>query len=123
MQVRKFFKLSQIDFGSKLNLTNSTISYIESNKRNVTDRIIFDICREFNVNKNWLRTGEGEMLSPEIDENDFYFKLGYYSNNLTEFQKNIIIGFLEMPEQTQNDLMDLMKKLVNKQSNNKNPNV
>jgi len=111
--IRKYYDLKQEQFGNKINLSKSSISLIESNKRNATDRIIADVCREFKVNPDWMRTGEGEMLDDEIDENDFYFKLGYYSSNLTEFQKNIIMGFLEMPEQTQNDLMDFMKKLVN----------
>ena len=35
---------------------------MESGSRNLTERIINDICREFNVSENWLRTGDGEMF-------------------------------------------------------------
>jgi len=29
-----------------------------------SDRTIADICREFNINEAWLRTGEGAMCQP-----------------------------------------------------------
>lgn len=41
----------------------------------ITDRILYDICREFNVNEFWLRTGEGEMfIQPETFSLDEYAK-------------------------------------------------
>lgn len=56
--------LGQIEFGKKLNLnSNSIVSQLETGTRNVTDRTILDICREFNVNEHWLRTGEGDILT------------------------------------------------------------
>ena len=45
-------------------------SKIEKGERNLTDRMITDICREYHINETWLRTGEGEMLIPS----DEYFK-------------------------------------------------
>ena len=38
---------------------------IENGDRIPSDRSITDICREFNINETWLRTGEGEMLNPK----------------------------------------------------------
>ena len=29
--------------------------------RDLSDRAIRDICREFNINEEWLRTGDGDM--------------------------------------------------------------
>lgn len=43
-----------------LSLSQNFIAQVESGKKNVSDRTISDICREFNVNEDWLRTGEGE---------------------------------------------------------------
>lgn len=63
-QVRKYSGLNQTEFAEKLSLTKNYISLIENGNRTPSDRTISDICREFNVNEDWLRTGEGEMLKP-----------------------------------------------------------
>lgn len=60
--VRAHVKLSQADFGAKINVSQNYIWMIEKGERIPSDRTIADICREFNVNENWLRTGEGEMM-------------------------------------------------------------
>lgn len=77
-EVRKALKLSQEEFGKALGVTKSSISNMESGRFNATDTIIKLICREFNVNENWLRTGEGEMFV-EISEDeqlaDFFGKI------------------------------------------------
>lgn len=54
--------LSQKAFGEIINLSPDMISLLEKGKRNFTERVINDICREFDVNKEWLETGKGEMF-------------------------------------------------------------
>ena len=54
--------ISQEEFGSKIGLSKFAISGYEKNKRPVTDRVVTDICRVFNVNEDWLRTGQGDMF-------------------------------------------------------------
>lgn len=61
-ELRKSLKLTMEDFGKKLGVTRSAISNIESGKRNLTEQMILSICREFCVNEEWLRTGNGEMF-------------------------------------------------------------
>ncbi|WP_338631111.1 helix-turn-helix transcriptional regulator [Clostridium baratii] len=70
-ELRKFLNLSQREFGAKLNLSPDMISLLERGKRKFTERVISDICREFNVNRNWLETGDGDMfidILGKIDE-------------------------------------------------------
>lgn len=69
-QLRKEIKFNQDDFADALGLTKNFISLIETGKREPSDRTIRDICREFNVNEEWLRTGEGEMFIPTTREDD-----------------------------------------------------
>lgn len=59
--IRKQAGLSQDDFGKALNISRNYVWMIEKGDRVPSDRTIVDICREFNVNETWLRTGEGEM--------------------------------------------------------------
>lgn len=57
-------KMTQDDFASKIDISRSNIGNIEIGRIAVTERTIASICREFNVNEEWLRTGEGEMFVP-----------------------------------------------------------
>lgn len=61
-KVRNYYKMTQTQFGSKLGLKGNTITSYETGVRVPTDSVIVSICREFNVNREWLETGEGEML-------------------------------------------------------------
>lgn len=87
-KLRKALNLNQVDFGSKLSLTGSAISRYESGVNAMSDSIILLICREFNVNEEWLRHGTGEMFVQK--NNDLVSKLseeyhlGLYGQQLLE---------------------------------------
>ena len=69
-QIRKHENMNQDEFANALGLTKNFISLVETGKREPSERTIRDICREFNVNEDWLRTGEGEMFMPRSKEHD-----------------------------------------------------
>lgn len=60
-QVRAEAKLTQADFAERIGLSRNYIAQVEMGIRDLSDRAIRDICREFNINEEWLRTGAGEM--------------------------------------------------------------
>lgn len=62
-EVRKSQNLTLEIFGSRLGVGKTAISNIERGQRKVTEQMRRSICREFNVNYDWLESGEGEMLS------------------------------------------------------------
>lgn len=68
--VRKQLKLSQQEFANRLNIKRGTIANYECGRNIPIDAVINLICREFNVNETWLRTGEGEMFLPMERETD-----------------------------------------------------
>lgn len=53
--------LTKTAFGQRIGLSQPSISRLTSGVVPPTNRTIADICREFNVREEWLRTGEGEM--------------------------------------------------------------
>ena len=53
--------LTKTAFGQRIGLTQSFVSRLALGVSAPSDRTISDICREFNVREEWLRTGEGEM--------------------------------------------------------------
>ena len=63
-------------FARQLNVTPAYISKLCKDKENIpSDRTIADICREFNVNENWLRTGRGDpyiQLSRDDELSQFF---------------------------------------------------
>lgn len=62
LQIIKNAQITKTEFARRLNVSQAFVSQICSGSSNPSDRTIADICREFGVNEQWLRTGEGEML-------------------------------------------------------------
>lgn len=60
--VRKSASLSQTDFAEHLGTTRGVITNLEFGKTTPNDPFIKLICREFNVDEHWLRTGDGDMF-------------------------------------------------------------
>lgn len=61
-KVRKALDLTQRDFGVRIGTTQNAIANYETGHRNPSSAVIDNICKTFNVNETWLRTGEGEMF-------------------------------------------------------------
>lgn len=55
-------KLTKTAFAKRINVSQGLISQICSGATNPSDRTIADICREFRIREEWLRTGEGDMM-------------------------------------------------------------
>lgn len=55
-------KMTLERFGARLGVGKSSISDIENGRRDLTDQMFLSICREFDVNPEWLRDGVGEMF-------------------------------------------------------------
>lgn len=61
-EIRTALSLTLEKFGENLGVGKTAISKIEKNERSLTDQMAKSICREYNVNENWLRTGEGDIF-------------------------------------------------------------
>ena len=60
--LRKTLGLTQQQFADKIGIKQNTIAQYETGRNEPITPIINCICREFNVNENWLRNGEGEIF-------------------------------------------------------------
>lgn len=67
-QIRKYFDYTQQEFADRLKIKGNAISQYESGRNKPIDAVVSLICREFNVNEEWLRTGDGEMFGQEGDD-------------------------------------------------------
>ena len=64
-QIRRELGLTQAEFAERIGLKQNSIALIESGKRNISDQAVLSICREYGVNEEWLRTGDGDRFIPE----------------------------------------------------------
>lgn len=69
-EIRAKSGLSMKKFGEIIGVSDSTIALIEKGTRGITDRVVRDVCREFNINEKWLRTGNGEMTTPPTRQDE-----------------------------------------------------
>ena len=69
-EVRKSLSLSRAAFGSRLGVSGDVINNLERGRVEVKEHMFLLICKEFNVNEAWLRTGEGEMFLPSDRDSD-----------------------------------------------------
>ena len=79
--LRETLGLNQTKFGDRIGVKQATIAGYENGSRTPIDAVVASICREFNVNENWLRTGEGEM-----------FRQVSRSDELASFMGDILSG-------------------------------
>lgn len=112
IKIREEKNLSQEKFAEKLGLSRNFINQVENGKKNISDRTISDICRLFNVNEEWLRTGNGEQyLQPED-------KLSTYIADIItgddDFIKDLISAYMELDELSEEALRKLADSMLNK---------
>lgn len=62
--IRNLNNLTQQEFADRLKINRSNIANYENGNRVPVDAMVTLLCREFNINEHWLRTGEGEMTRP-----------------------------------------------------------
>lgn len=61
-KLRKALDLTQREFAKRIGMKQNSIALIESGKRNISNQAILSICREYNVNEDWLREGKEPMF-------------------------------------------------------------
>lgn len=109
--LRKSLGLNQKEMGYRLKLSQTHISSLENGTRELTDRIISDICRVFNVNKNWLHTGEGDMFVQSAT-----FSLDEYAqkNQLTELELDIIKSYMDLNKEVRQSILNTAQQIFGK---------
>ncbi|WP_302652337.1 helix-turn-helix domain-containing protein [uncultured Clostridium sp.] len=111
--LRKELNLKQSDFANKIGIKQAAISAIEKGIRNVTDRIINDICREFNVNEEWLRNGTGEMFAPTFNDKLDQLATEY---NFSKLEYTFFSSYLKLDEKKREAVTEFLESIVKQSS-------
>ncbi len=108
-KVRRELCLTQTQFANRIGSMQNTITRYERNNRNPSPSVIYSICKEFNVNRKWLETGEGEMfnLTPN---NELEALIKKYDLSTTTYV--LIKNFLELEKEQRDIIINFAKKVI-----------
>lgn len=109
-QIRKELGLTLEKFGERLGVTKVAISNIENGNRNLTEQMIKSVCREFDVNEEWIRTGEGEMFEQLTEQQ----KLMKYTALLLKDSESAVASAIQTLIVTYEQLDDTSKNVLEK---------
>ncbi|GHV53253.1 hypothetical protein AGMMS49579_11700 [Spirochaetia bacterium] len=76
--LRKTLGINQRDFCRGIYISQGYYAQMESETREMNSRIIELISAKYNVNKEWLKTGKGEMFGGEPPDTDLNQLIGIY---------------------------------------------
>lgn len=109
--VRTIKEMTMEQFGERIGIQKSAISKIEKDKVNLSEQTIKSICREFNVNEDWLRTGAGGPDNMFIPEDMRYLNtVGKLGNEQNEFKKFCINMLMDLPDKYWDYIYEEFKK-------------
>lgn len=110
-EIRKTLDLTLEKFGEKLGVKKGAISAIENNNRNLTEQMTKAICREYNVNYDYLMYGEGEMFD-DLPQTIVDELCAQY--DLNDFDKALVEMYVSLPAGSRERIKEYMKQLVKK---------
>lgn len=104
-KLRKVLDLTQQEFGERLGIKRNTIATYESGRNEPIDAVVSLICKEFNVNEEWLRDGTGEMfkaapstaldaLAEEFNYSHRDYVIVEKFSNLSRKDRDVILNFI-----------------------------
>lgn len=108
-EVRKCLNLSQESFGKRLGVSRSVINNLERNITGLKEPLFELFCKTFNVNPDWLLTGNGDMF---IQNNDSVIDNIKREYSLSDTAAQAITNFLNLSDAEQNALIETLKKIV-----------
>lgn len=88
--IRQADDLTQAQFAEKIGLSRNFVAMIEIGQREPSDRTIADICRIFDIRKEWILTGEGEMKEPRTREEEIADLVGQALNGSNDFKLAVV---------------------------------
>ena len=108
-KLRKALGLTQQEFADKIGIVRGNIATYETGKSKPGDAVVSLICREFNVNEEWLRTGNGEMFktAPSCALDALA-----YTYRLTHGEYILIEKFVNMKPESRQIIMDYIVEVA-----------
>ena len=107
-KIRKELDLTQQKFADKLGVQRNTIAMYEMGRTLPSDAIMRSICREFNVNEDWLRTGQGEMFIKQTRDEQIASFIGSIQSSEDDSFKKRFISMLSALDESDWEVLEKM---------------
>lgn len=108
-EIRKSISINMEKFGRIIGVSTQSVSKLESGINNPSKQTILAICREFGINEEWLRSGQGDMkavLSREEAIADIMNKI------LVEEPKSFRMTLINHLSHMSSEQLELLEKMV-----------
>lgn len=111
-ELRKKLGLTQREFAEKVGIKQNTVAQYEMGRNNPIDAVVALICRRWNVNEDWLRSGIGSMFVEQTRDEQIAAFIGRIQSVEDDtFKKKFISMLSEMNESEWELLENMVKKL------------
>lgn len=111
--LRKALGLSQTDFGTKIGVTRGVINNLDRGVTVLQEPLSSLICSVFNVRRDWLENGSGEMFEQPDAEAPFYNALGAIANDEPDsIRKRFVIALGELDDEGLDILESFIRTLI-----------
>lgn len=112
-KLRKALDLTQQAFADKLGVKRNTVGQWECGVNPLTDQTVLSICREFNVNEEWLRDGQGDMFK-SLDRQDQIAQLtaDLFKGEKDSFKERLILALAGLSESEWELLEQIAEKIA-----------
>lgn len=119
MKVRESLALSQKEFANELQISQPAISLYEKNLRVPPKSLLKLISSRFNVNIEYLTTGEKQMFNIQFNKEELFDEF-CNTYNLDQYSQIILHEYISLPDSHRQVISSYLKKIANSLINQNN---
>ena len=111
-KLRKTLDLTQQEFANKIGIARGNIGAYEVGKNAPSDAVISLICKQFNLDENWLRTCEGEMFIKQTRDEQIASFIGTIQSNEDDSFKKRFVSMLSALDESDWEVLEKMVLMI-----------
>lgn len=113
-EMRAALGVTQREVAETIGVQRNTVAMWESGVTVPSSRAVRDICREFCVNEDWLRNGEGEMTTPKTKSEQITEFVADVTANDSSFKSRLVNALANLDQEQWDVLESMLDKLTTK---------
>lgn len=111
--VRTALGLSQQEFAEKIGIKRGAVANYEVGRNEPIDAVVSLICKTYNVNEHWLRTGEGEMFVQIARDKEIMRFVGDVMQGEDDnFRRRFLLALARLPEERWADIESFAQQIT-----------